>query len=177
MVDRLQLLFPTWPVFQRGKKTPKHLDSRGRKDYTSQLISPQASPKRLWNVDKRVEGGSGCQPLCIHFLINYIPGTCSWGHRKAKRMLAFSKGGGGSSSSGQNWCCDFLTLPSQRCLVSFPSFTSQQPPAKPCSMPEPVPQSSLLLSYHTYLHLVTFLWGSALCPAGWLISQANPHSP
>lgn len=162
----------------RGNTCPSGV-SPGWKDYILlSSIAPQASPKRQWNVDKWVEGGPGASHCAVtSWFTNYIPGTWSWGHRKGKRMLAFSGGGMKSKApaalegGAELVLCLFLTFSFQCCLVSFPSSCQNSPhSAKPYSTSEPLPQSSLLLSHTIYLLHVTFLWGPALCPGGWLIN-------
>ena len=141
MIDSLQLLFHKWPVYQGAKNKQRTWPPQGKRiiPFSSSFHRP------LQRGCEMLTNGIKCQPLCIYFLIKCIPGICSWGHRKAKRMLAFSRGGVESESVGRSgrWGRTGFVPPLDPSLSLlrgfFPSFTSQQSPAKPCSRPGALP--------------------------------------
>lgn len=159
MIDRLQLLFHKWPASTWPPQGERIIP------LSSSFHRPLQRGFEMLTNELKV----GQVPAtCIYFLINCMAGTCSWGHRKVKRMLAFSWGWyeirGPSSSArwGRTGFVPLLDLFHSAPLGIF-SFL-HVPTASSKALLQARTFASVLPSIMTYLPYVTFLWGPALCP-------------
>lgn len=149
-------------IYQGAKK--KTWPSQGER-IIPQFIFPQASPKRLRNVDKRDQ-----VPAAVHLLPDEV---YTW-HlllktQKSKEDVSFLMRWREIRVSvqvwevGQNWCVPLLDPSLSPLRGVFPSFMSQQPHAKPSSRPGALPHSNIPAPGDNSL-------GSCSLPArGWLI--------
>ena len=159
MMDRLLLWFHKWPLYTRVQKNKKQKTGlpRVKGFYLSVHLSSGLSKEaaKCWQTRSSASHCAFTSWWCVALAF-------AARHRKAKRMLAFSRGGVKSESLcrsgrwGRTGLCLFLTLPSQHWEVSFLPLCSNSPL-------QSLPPGQELCPTTTYLPQVTSLWAPTLC--------------